>query len=515
MEGVDLPADLCGTYFRNGPGKFKVKDRSVAHEFDGDGLIFALSFTEEGKILVRHRLVQTQGLLRDEFKKEMYTVGYYGTQAAAEGLAAMDPRRKVPKNTYNQGICVWEDKVLALNDYGKPFPIEPAILATMLGDQDDGSWNIDGFLDDKIGFEARPKVCGTEECLTNISQTSDALRTVVYFFEFAKDQFRARYKIPRRVLLAGYTRISDFSITPKWLVLARPPLKVDTFKAATGASFQEVCSFDEGGKGELVFTTRLKKDEDEVTVEVENLVCDEFANSFELEDRKVVLDVVVADSWDRGRVADASRSRWEAEDPSQRPRHRLVRYEVDLASKAVTKREICGRHLSFTSVNPEMVGKKHQFVFAAVAHGEDEVGPMGGIAKIDVDSGSLDVWTVKPTEFVSEPMFVSRKESQGEDDGYLITVVFDGAAEKSDVVILDAKDVSRGPVTRFSLRAAIPHGLGRGWWQKGMTFTEDQVKKKMVLLNLFKKKMLEWNDMSLGYSTLGGGLFMKQGVKFR
>jgi len=320
--------------------------------------------------------------------------------------------------------------VLALSDFGKPQEIDPSILATVLGDQDDGSWNIDGILGKGVGFDARPKICGTEKCLTNISQVADAFRTVVYFFEFAEDQWRARYKIPRRVITSGYTYFTDFAITPKWFILARPSLKVDPLKAATGASFPQVCSFDEGGTGELLFATRLKKDEPEVSIEVDNLVCEEFANSFELEDGTVVIDMVVADRWDHERAADGSSSRWETEDPSQRPRHRLVRYEVDLTTKGFTKREICARHLSFTSVNPQLIGKRHQYVFAAIAHGEDDVGPMGGVAKIDVDSGSSDVWTVSPTEFVSEPMFVRRNESQAEDDGYLITVVFDGVAKK-------------------------------------------------------------------------------------
>lgn len=40
-----LPKSVCGSYFRNGPGKFSVGGTKVAHPFDGDGVICKLHFT--------------------------------------------------------------------------------------------------------------------------------------------------------------------------------------------------------------------------------------------------------------------------------------------------------------------------------------------------------------------------------------------------------------------------------------------------------------------------------------
>lgn len=49
IEDVDMPADLCGTFFRNGPGKFQAGKDMVTHQLDGDGLVLAISFDPDEK----------------------------------------------------------------------------------------------------------------------------------------------------------------------------------------------------------------------------------------------------------------------------------------------------------------------------------------------------------------------------------------------------------------------------------------------------------------------------------
>lgn len=101
-----------------------------------------------------------------------------------------------------------------------------------------------------------------------------ALNTTVRFVEFAPGAWRPRYQSARQIGVGGYTRFSDFAITPKWFVLAKPPLKVDGLGAALGKTFSEVLDFDPSGTSELIFATRLKRDEAEIVIPVDNLVCE-------------------------------------------------------------------------------------------------------------------------------------------------------------------------------------------------------------------------------------------------
>lgn len=509
IEGVDMPADLCGTLFRNGPGKFQAGKDMVTHQLDGDGLVLAISFDpEEKRVCVRHRLVQTQGLLRDRYAKRMFAKGFHGTPPGEGGLG-IDPRKSVPKHTANATMMQWEDKLLAVGHFGKPFEIDPACLGTVLGNEDEGSWNIDGALGD-AGIGSFPRVCGTEQCLTFITQTPSALSTAVSYVEFAPGAWRPRYPNARKIDVGGYTRFSDFAITPKWFILCKPPLRVDGLGAAFGKTFSEVLDYDPAGTSELIFATRLKRDEAEIVIPVDNLVCEEFVNAYE-DGNRVILDMIAADRWD-GKATEG-RPKWEEADESTWPKLRLVRYEVDLASQTWTKTEgPVQKNLCFTSVNTTMNGKKHRYIFGAVS--QADAGPASGVVKVDMETGTVDEWLLEASEFCGEPLFISKEDGE-EDGGYLVTVTFNGEKNSSDVVVLDAKSVSQGPICRFSLEKPMPHGR-RACWVPQVTFTPDEMKRKTTLMRMFAKKSSEWSAVDLGFSAIGSqALFQKQGTKMR
>eukprot|EP00952_Eustigmatos_sp_NYUAD-ZCMA_P005993 25930-Eustigmatos_ZCMA.PRE.1 len=67
--------------------------------------------------------------------------------------------------------------------------------------------------------------------------------------------------------------------------------------------------------------------------------------------------------------------------------------------------------------------------------------------KIDFQEQTRDSWTCAPHEFISESVFVPREgEGRAEDDGWLVTFVFNGKTSQSEVLIFDAREVSRGSV---------------------------------------------------------------------
>ncbi len=54
----DLPDDLQGTFFRNGPGRQKIGETPYGHWFDGDGMICAVTF-DSVRVHVKNRYVRT------------------------------------------------------------------------------------------------------------------------------------------------------------------------------------------------------------------------------------------------------------------------------------------------------------------------------------------------------------------------------------------------------------------------------------------------------------------------
>lgn len=515
LEDVEgLPPDLQGTLFRNGPGKFSREGVSVRHQMDGDGLILAVTFSEGGQVAVRHRLTQTQGLIRDVAYKRFVSKGRYGTPP--EGGLPWDKMSGVVKQTANEGVLWWDEKLLATDHVGKPYLVDPGLLGTILGNQDSGASDLGNVLDENDGFSPKARICASTNTLANFTENSGTLGTKLRFFEFTDGKWKPKYRVARNAGVSGYTSFADFAITKKWYVLARPPLKVDSLGATLGKSALEVLSHDPDGTGELIFVSREKQGP-EVTIPIDNLVCEEFANAFEREDGKIVLDCVAADRWDPRLPRDGSGPLWEQENPSSWPRRQLVRYEVDLQAKTWTKSTCCERHIGLTSVNPSVSGLPHRYVFCGVGHGEASVGPMAGIGKIDMDSptNDLDSWVPSSTEFSCQPVFVPREGGAEEDDGYLLSVLFDGEARRSEVVVLDARSVSEGPVCRIPLKTALPHGF-RGCWAQGLTYTPEELQRKMVLRRMYERKSKQWNASNSSFGFFGGNAFSnKQGTKMR
>jgi all-trans-8'-apo-beta-carotenal 15,15'-oxygenase len=79
--------------------------------------------------------------------------------------------------------------------------------------------------------------------------------------------------------------------------------------------------------------------------------------------------------------------------------------------------------------------------------------------KLDLKTNERQLWSAAPRGFAGEPVFVPRPNSTAEDDGWLLLLMYDATHHRSDVVILDARDLNREPVARLHLKHHIPYGL--------------------------------------------------------
>ena len=86
-------------------------------------------------------------------------------------------------------------------------------------------------------------------------------------------------------------------------------------------------------------------------------------------------------------------------------------------------------------------------------------------------------------------MFAPKKgalPNAAEDDGYLLSFLSNWAAGKSEFVVFDASDVSKGPIFRSPLSVALPHGL-HGSFANGLTYEQEDIisRWKGDILDLF------------------------------
>ena len=63
----------------------------------------------------------------------------------------------------------------------------------------------------------------------------------------------------------------------------------------------------------------------------------------------------------------------------------------------------------------------------------------------------------------AEPTFVAAKDATSEDDGYLMSFVYDPAEDKSELVIFNANQIEHEPIARIHLPVRVPAGFHGSW----------------------------------------------------
>jgi len=141
----EVPADLVGTYYRNGPALFEMGETKLAHPLDGDGMVAAWTFSGDGTCTFRNRFVRTVAHVKEQnaLKK-----GYTGPPITRSFFSGGKGDAKNPANT---GVVHWGKRLLALYEAALPIELEPAGLHTV------GETRIVKSLPSKSSFTARPK----------------------------------------------------------------------------------------------------------------------------------------------------------------------------------------------------------------------------------------------------------------------------------------------------------------------------------------------------------------------
>jgi carotenoid cleavage dioxygenase len=89
-----------------------------------------------------------------------------------------------------------------------------------------------------------------------------------------------------------------------------------------------------------------------------------------------------------------------------------------------------------------------------------------GIVKHDVVSGTEQRYAFGDGVFGSETPFAPRPNAAAEDDGYLVTFTTDVNNDWSECLVLDAADITAGPVARIRLPERISSGT-HSYWMPG------------------------------------------------
>ena len=139
----------------------------------------------------------------------------------------------------------------------------------------------------------------------------------------------------------------------------------------------------------------------------------------------------------------------------------LWRWTLDTATGAVTEEQRSDIPLEFPRVDERLVGRRHRVGYASeVRRSGSEIDFGGRLVHIDGDEVRPD----RPRSRDGCPgsgSWCLGTPDAAEDDGWLLSFVYDRAADRSDLVILAADDPAAGPVASVKLPVRVPDGLPR------------------------------------------------------
>jgi carotenoid cleavage dioxygenase len=140
----------------------------------------------------------------------------------------------------------------------------------------------------------------------------------------------------------------------------------------------------------------------------------------------------------------------------------LHRWTIDQESGKVSEEPLDDRPTDFPRVHDRVVGLKHRFAYmAGLGAGPETLG--ASLRKHDFESGTAVTHDLGIGFQSGEPVFAESPGAAGEDDGWILSFVYDAANDSSDLVIIDARNFDKEPVARIHMPTRVPFGFHGSW----------------------------------------------------
>ncbi len=145
------------------------------------------------------------------------------------------------------------------------------------------------------------------------------------------------------------------------------------------------------------------------------------------------------------------------------PSRNLWRWSIDTAKKSVTETQLDDRPAEFPRVADRVIGQKYRYGYMMSQVRNRESGnSTSAILKYDNDQSKREQIELRSGISAGEPVFVPSENSKFEDDGFLMTYIYDATSDQSQFVIYDAATMDSNPIASIDL-PRIPDGFHGSW----------------------------------------------------
>ena len=462
IEG-DLPNDLKGTFIRNGPGLIEKYGHKLAHPIDGDGMVCALTFSGDGLVHFKNKFVNTKERMEEENAKKFLYRGQMGSiseeQKLRDSSAVQEAERsgsRLPKikfrNPSNTNVWHWGDKFISTYETSMPYSLDPFTLETIHNESFNETLKLK-----RVGAHFRIDTTdkNNHKLVTGAFVRSPLKSTAALEInEYNKDMTISKTNMYE---IEDLTYFHDFAIIDGYYVLHRSPYITMNKKTAlailsgtTGPEYN--MKYNNELLCQFIFLPKDGLSEPIVVDTPFPFHMYHFGTCHRVKDKVVVSTTILTNEFDMS----WSWKYW-LSNMCKAP-GKFGRFDIDLKSGFSEYTELDPASNEFPTSHPYRhghVGTKYNYLMAC---DEPHRGlPFMDIVKVDMDRGSSVRKAWRADGLITECVFAPRAghgsaNELEEDDGWLITQFYNpDVPDKSQFLVLDAKNIEAGPVCRIKL----------------------------------------------------------------
>ncbi|NEQ38261.1 MAG: 9-cis-epoxycarotenoid dioxygenase [Okeania sp. SIO3I5] len=423
----ELPRDLSGMYVRNGPNP-QFAPLGKYDWMDGDGMLHGVRISG-GRAEYRNRYVGTGGF---EVEKDL---GYAVWSGRLEPPQMNNPYGPY-KNVANNGLIYHNGKLLALWEAGLPYEVRVPSLETI------GPYLCDGYLDS--AFTAHPKVDPMTGELIFFGYALDAPPYLKYGVISSNGEVLQTVPIDVPVPSGPH----DFAITKNYTILMDLPLRFRPEREEQGLP---AWMFETGVPSRFGILPRYGSNEDIRWFEAQPCYINHILNAYEYEDEIILYAC---------RMSSTHVYPGTLRDPNENI-PRMYGWAFNLKTGAVREGMLDKRPSEFPCINHRFVGGEMRYGYTSRMA---SLRPLfDGIIKYDFATGRSLPHDFGESRYGGAVTFAPRIGAIDEDDGWLLTFVYDQKEKRSELLVIDAQDMRGEPVARVILPQRVPYGFHCTW----------------------------------------------------
>ena len=442
VEG-ELPKWLRGVLLRNGPALFEIGEQKMNHWFDGLAMLHAFAFGD-GEVSYANKFLRSSNY--ESWKRDgVMEYSEFGTdpipdpcRAIYSGVSTLPVLGPVPNA--NVSIEQLGRKFKAHTEIPVPVRFDPRTLRTLgaEGEVPQG----------RLGTAHPHSDPATGERFSYECELIPP--SGVRIVSERKGKRRELAFIPQD--RPGY--LHSFGLTRRYVVVFTQPWEFDLTKFLSPDRGPIATNYVwDGSVPSRVYLVDRKRGGVAASAEVDPFFVFHHINAFD-DGEKVVVDVCAHKD---SSAVDALYLK-NLRSPKQRiPQAVARRLTMDASSGKVRMRDLAEGNIELPRKDYDTVNARpYRYAYGVGARNPGKDGFINQLAKLDVKRGEMTHWR-EDGSYPGEPIFVRRPGTTREDDGALLSVVFDSKRRTSYLLVVDARDLGE------LARAAVPHHIPFGF----------------------------------------------------